>query len=148
MAIIVRGILAVAAGLGFAVFLILVVEGIGFKIVPEPELPKFDEPGYNAARDDYMANPPLLPTLFYPFSWLVGTAAATAAARRVASGNSPMPGHVAEGLLLLAGVWMLQSQVIPNPIWMWVVGIAAFPIGGYIGASLAAPRVKNSNSDG
>jgi len=141
MATVVRGILAVVAGVAVGVGLIMAVEGIGHRVYPPPEM----EPDDMAAIAEYVANVPLLALLFVPFAWLVGTTVATYVARMVAPGHSTTPGHVAEGLLLLAGVSMLLT--FPHPTWMWIVGIAAFPIGGWIGMTLATPRATGSASD-
>jgi hypothetical protein len=70
--------------------------------------------------------------------WGVGSFIGAWLAGRIAGRGPLLHGMIVTVLLLIAGVTNLL--LIPHPIWVWALGIAAFILGGYAGARLAAGR--------
>jgi len=68
--------------------------------------------------------------------WLVGTLLGTFVAAKI--GRSRVPAYVLGAILLAAGI--MNSIVIPQPLWFSAVSVVIFVVGTFIGARLATTR--------
>jgi hypothetical protein len=120
-----RSVLAVLAGI--AVFLVtaIVVEGVSAWLFPPP-------PGLDLSKPEDMKT--LMETI--PLGAKLIVMAGWVAARL--AGRSPLRHAGAIGVLGVVGA-VATMLMIPHPLWMWVVGLIAFPAAAYL-AGLVAGR--------
>jgi hypothetical protein len=124
-----RKILGMVVGLvaGFAV--IVLVQAVGQAFWP---LPPGLDPRDRATIVAALRAMPAAFLLWTALSWLCGTLAGTFLSLRVARDPSVMwPALTVEAALLAMGA--LNVAALGYPTWFWVVGLAAFPLGAFVG---------------
>ena len=82
----------------------------------------------------YVAALPVSAMVLVLSGWLVGTFAGTFTASRIA--RSPIPGYILTGLLLGAGI--VNSILIPQPVWFSIVSYIIYLVAGFAGTRLGA----------
>jgi hypothetical protein len=122
-----RSIFAVLTGLIVAMVILLVVEFASNLVFPLPP---------DIVLTGSTGQVPLGAMIMVLVGWAAGSFIGAWLAGRMA-GRAPMVhGMIVALLLLTAGITNLMA--FPHPIWMWVLGIAAFVGLGYAGARQAA----------
>src|SRR5690606_36589394 len=93
------------------------------------------------ALAEALQNAPPMALLWVALSWFSGTLAGTYTALRVARDVlTAWPALTVEAVLLAMGV--LNLMALPHPGWMWIAGLAAFPLGAFAGIRLARRGVS------
>lgn len=126
---ILAGIAGVIAG-GLAVF---ALETLGHIIFPLPEGVEIDPMDMESVRAA-ASQIPAINKLAVVIAWFGGAVVAGWVASLVTQSGKLLVPLICGGILMLAGLANLIS--IPSPIWMWVLGLAAFLPGAWLGARL------------
>ncbi|HEY2981376.1 MAG TPA: hypothetical protein VGJ22_09370 [Anaerolineales bacterium] len=131
-----RSIFAVVAGLILAVITLSLFEFGSSLLFP---LPPGVDPSDPADLRAIISQIPVTAYIIILIGWAVAAFVGAWLAGRLA-GRAPLLHGITEAvLLLIAGITNLLA--LPHPIWVWVLGIAAFIGFGYAGARAAAKRV-------
>jgi hypothetical protein len=69
--------------------------------------------------------------------WAIGTLAGAWVTARIAGRRHLLHGALIGGLFLALGV--ANMLMLPHPAWVWVCGVSAFVLSGYLGGRLATP---------
>lgn len=132
-----RTLLAALAGLVAGTVVMTCLELLGMRLFPLPiDIDPMDSDALAAAAH-------LIPDgarAMVVLAWSAGCGTAVAVAGAIAPAAR---GRLALGMLafyLLGGVSNLWS--IPSPPWMWVAGLAAFPVGAFLGHAFADRRAS------
>ncbi|MGH7729988.1 MAG: hypothetical protein ACRENJ_01920 [Candidatus Eiseniibacteriota bacterium] len=128
---VVRGILAVIAGMLVAFVLIVVVQTIGTRIYPPPPMDRTNIDSIKAA----MAQIPLASLLFVLLSYAAGSVAGGWVAARFAPRDKMAHAMTLAALLFCLGIMNLIS--LPHPPWFWVASSAIYWLGAWSGAKAA-----------
>lgn len=88
---------------------------------------------------EHIANLPNAAFLIVNLAWAVGAVVTGAVGRLLAERRSPLPAVIACFVLWCCTILMLFQ--FSGPWWMWVLGLAAWPVGGIIGM-LLIPNTK------
>lgn len=127
-----RGVLGVIAGLVVAFVCVQGVEMITHQLYPFP-------PGADmrdmATIKRFVATLPLQAFILVLGGWLVGTLLGTFVAAKI--GRSRVPAYVLGGILLCAGI--VNSIIIPQPVWFTAVSIVIFLAVPFAGIAMAKP---------
>lgn len=132
-----RRIGGVIAGLVVAFLLVQVAELLVHQLYPPP-------PGTNmkdfSEVKKFVSSLPAAALVLVLAGWLVGTVTGTFIAARI--GRSAVPGYVVGAILFAAGV--MNSIVIPQPVWFSAVSFVIFFTMTIVGSRLAAPAVRSA----
>lgn len=129
-----RRIVATLAGFVVGGVVIAGIEWLGHRAFPLP-------PGIDPQDPvSLAANAALIPAgsmATVVLAWFVGTLSAVAVAARLVP-------EARRGIAMVLGLLFLAAGVanlvmIPSPVWMWVGGMLAFPLGAAAGLRLVAP---------
>ncbi len=126
---ILAGIAGVIAG-GLAVF---ALETLGHIIFPLPEGIEIDPMDMESVRAA-ASQIPAINKLAVVIAWFGGAVVAGWVASLVSQSGKLLVPLICGGILMLGGLANLIS--IPSPIWMWVLGLAAFLPGAWLGTRL------------
>lgn len=126
---ILAGIAGVVAG-GLAVF---ALETLGHIILPLPEGLEIDPTDMESVRAA-ASQIPAINKLAVVIAWFGGAVVAGWVASLVSQSGKRLVPLICGGILMLGGLANLVS--IPSPIWMWVLGLAAFLPGAWLGARM------------
>jgi hypothetical protein len=129
---VVRGFLAVIAGMIVAFVLIFVVQTIGTRVYPPPA--GMDGTSIDSIKAA-MAMIPLASLLFVLLSYAAGSVAGGWVAARFAPRSKMAHAMTVAGLLFCLGVVNLLS--LPHPPWFWVASSAIYWLGAWSGAQAA-----------
>jgi hypothetical protein len=134
-----RSILAVFAGIVVAGVAVVIVEMAGHAVFPIAAGTDFSSPD---AIGKAIASGAIPTGAFAALvaAWGFGAFAGALAAAACASRAKLTHGMVFGGLFLL--VTLFNLLMIPHPVWVWVLGLAAIPPAAYLGAWLAKGRPK------
>jgi hypothetical protein len=131
-----RGVLAVIAGVVAAVVVIMLAELGCSQLFP---LPPGLDPTNREAIEAHVAKLPLIALLLVVLGWALGSIAGGWVAARISRTNATRSALIVGTLLLIAGV--MNMMTIPHPLWMWIAGLAVYLPSAWLGARLAgAPR--------
>ena len=130
-----RTIWSVVVGGAAGIVAMMLVEFLVSLVVPAPANLDITRPGASAT---YIESLPVLLLALQIVSWAIGSYVAAFVAMRMAKGTSILPGVVAGAVPLLAGV--IDMALIPHPIWMWVLGVAALTVPAYYAARMMLPK--------
>ena len=129
---VVRGFLAIIAGMIVAFVLIFVVQTIGTRIYPPPV--GMDRTNIESIKA-VMAMIPLASLLFVLLSYAAGSVAGGWVAARFAPRSKMAHAMTVAGLLFCLGLANLIT--LPHPPWFWVASSAIYWIGAWSGAQAA-----------
>ena len=134
-----RNILAAIAGIVVGSVVMTCLELLGMTLFPMPiDIDPMDSEKLAAAAH-------LIPDgarAMVVAAWFAGCGTAVAVAGSIAPAARDRLALIMLAFYLLGGVWNLYS--IPSPAWMWVAGIAAFPVGAFLGHRLAERRAATA----
>lgn len=128
-----RSILAGVAGVVAGGVVVFALESLGHVVFPLPEGLEIDPTSMESIR----AAAPQIPAinkLAVVIAWFGGAVAAGWTASLVARSRDLLIPLICGGFLMLGGLVNLIN--IPSPIWMWVLGLAAFLPGAWLGTRL------------
>jgi hypothetical protein len=128
---VVRGVLAVIAGMLVALVLIVVVQVIGTRVYPPPPMNRASIESIKAA----IAQVPLVSLLFVLLSYTAGSVAGGWVVARFAPRDKMVHAMTLAGLLFCLGIVNLTS--LPHPTWFWVASSAVYWLGAWSGAKAA-----------
>ena len=132
-----RVFLAIVGGLVLAGCVMLIAEPIANSIYPPPTgMDRYDRASIKAYWKEVSTGYLVCIPLRWGLATFVGTWLAGAMARRARWLHSILVGLVMMG----AGIAMLS--LFPSPGWMWVMGLAVFPIATLFGTRLAPKKKK------
>lgn len=140
-----RVILCVAAGaLGVLAggTVVAAIEGVSSLMYPLPEGLDVNDREAMAA---HVATLPTAAFLFVLSAWSAGAWVAAVVSRLVTPERGMVPAIVAVFLLWLGG--LANLLMLPHPIWMWPVGLSAFPVFGWLGILVTTPRGDAPDAD-
>jgi hypothetical protein len=128
-----RNILAVVIGLFLAVIVIMAVEWVSSFLYP---LPAGLDPYDAVAMRDHLAKSPIPAgaLLIVALGWFLGAAVGTWFAVWMGRRAPAVLAAVLGGLILASSV--ANMLMLPHPSWFWPVGLAASPLGAYVGMLL------------
>jgi hypothetical protein len=130
-----RSILAVAGGLAAAIVVVFIVDILNSLIFPPP--PGIDMNDQEAMRA-FAERLPVGAFVILITGWGVASFVGSWIAGRIGRHAPFVHSMVFTGLFLMVGISNLI--LIPHPIWVWVIGIAAYVGSGFAGARLATRR--------
>jgi hypothetical protein len=132
---IIRGIVAILAGVVAAFAVVLVVEGLGHMLYPPP-------PGYDATRPEdqarLMAVVPTGAKIAVVVAWFLGSLAGAVTAAKV--GRSPLYAWVIGAIMIALSV--VTTMMFPHPVWMVIAAVVLPVIAAAIAIPLSRPRVS------
>lgn len=127
-----RSVLAVLAGVFAAGATVALFETVGHLIWPPPA--EFLTGDLEKMRGA-IHKVPIGSVLSVLLAWTVGTAVGSALTMRLAP-RARLPHAVLVGGIML-GAGAANLYLLPHPVWFAVLGVAAFPLGTWLGIRLA-----------
>ncbi len=134
----VRGIVAVILGLVLAFAITFAVEAINSRIFP---LPPGADLADMASMKAAIAALPVAALAVVLVGWFVSALVGASAAAHFARPAGWPPLTV--GVILL-GAAVANMLVFPHPAWFWVIGVAVYPVGTWLGARMGGTPVKGA----
>lgn len=124
-------------GASVAGFIVLgLVESISWMLYPAPEDLDLTDMEALAA---YAAQVPLTAKLIVLAAWMIGAFVAGFIAGKFApEGTGPKLALMAGGVLMLGGI--MNTFMVPHPVWMLVIGLLQYLPMAYLGAKTAGAR--------
>ncbi len=134
----VRGALGVVAGVLAGSVVVFLVEWLSSRIYPLP-------PGLDIrnreAMTAYMKDLPAGAMALVLAAWFTGAAVAAWIASHI--GRALLPGIVAAGFFLAAGLVNMLS--FPHPTWFWIASFILFAAAAMVGTRVARPAVRSAS---
>ena len=130
-----KNILAVLGGVLAGFVGVMVFEMAGHLLFPVPGYAELDITDPEALRA-FAATIPLVNQIALMVGWAGAAIAAGFVARKIKGDLSLILNLIAGGIFILPSVYNLY--MIPSPIWMWVIGIAVWLPGAWLGRKLAS----------
>lgn len=132
---IVRGIVAVVAGLVAAFAVVFVCEALGHMLYPPP-------PGLDISNpDDQKRMMEVIPTgakVAVVIAWFLGTLAGSLVAVKI--GRRPLYAWVIAGITILLSI--VTTMMFPHPVWMIVAAVVLPVLAAVLAIRLGRPRVS------
>ena len=128
----IRGLLAVAAGIAVAYGGIAVLQSIGHQMYPPPE---GIDPADREAFAEVVRQMPVPALLMVLLAYAVGTFFGAWLAARIA--GRPFPALLVGGVMMLAGISNLT--LIPHPLWFMVLSVLVFVPSAWLASRVAGP---------
>ena len=132
-----RKIGGVLLGLLIAALLVQLAEMLVHQLYPPP--PGTNMNDFNEVKK-FVAALPLTALVLVLAGWLLATFAGTFVAARV--GRGVVPGYVLGAFLLAAGI--VNSVVIPQPVWFSAVSFVIYIAMSVVGARLGRPALQGT----
>lgn len=131
-----RILFGIVAGLVAAFACIYAIELACMQLYPPPAGMDYSDP---AAVERMMAQIPVAALAIVAFAWFVGALVGGWIANAIAA--RAWAGWIIAALLVAGAV--ATMVMIPHPAWMWVAGVAAPLLGGWLAQRLARTRTAN-----
>lgn len=132
---IVRGLVAVVAGLVAAFAVVFVCEGLGHMFYPPPPGLDINNP------DDQKRMMEVIPTgakVAVVIAWFLGTLAGSLVAVKI--GQRPLYAWVIAGITILLSI--VTTMMFPHPVWMIVAAVVLPVLAAVLAIRLGRPRVR------
>lgn len=132
---IVRGLVAVVAGLVAAFAVVFVCEALGHMLYPPPPGLDINNP------DDQKRMMEVIPTgakVAVVIAWFLGTLAGSLVAVKI--GQRPFYAWVIAAITILLGI--ITTMMFPHPVWMIVAAVVLPVLAGVLAIRLGRPRVR------
>lgn len=137
----VRKMIAVVAGAGVAVLLVMLIQQLGHSLYPPPD---GLDPADEEFMRDYIANLPWGPLAFAIASYVVSTLVGGWVAAAVA-GEQPLIFAGIVALFVLAGA-VSTMLMIPHPTWFMIAAVGGIVLAVVLAVSLASRGGGNSRA--
>ena len=132
---IIKSVLAVILSVAVAVFLFMVVEGVGALLYPWPE-------DFGGTREEVMRQVETSPAWVTAFLAIVGWGSimliCTWIATRLGHNRHPYHGYGVAAFLL--AMVLFNMLMLPYPLWLWFVNFSVLPVAAYFGTRLAGSK--------
>lgn len=125
-------------GLALGVLVILLIELVGQSIFPLPMGMDTNDP--QALRDATAAASPLA-WLFVALAWGAGAFVGAWITARITGEGGGAVGVVTVVLLVTS---VYNMAVLPNPLWFWVLGVAALLLGAWWGSKVGGGQAQRA----
>lgn len=134
-----RSVLGVVVGVVVALAIIVGFDFLSSSLFP---LPPGVDPMDPAALQAIVDQIPAAAFLIILMGWAAASFFGAWLAARIAGRAPFVHGMIVAVLLLIAGV--MNMMLVPHPIWVWILGVAAFLGFGYLGSRLAERTMGRS----
>jgi hypothetical protein len=134
-----RSVLAVLAGLILTSVVIFSIEFAGHAVHPFPEGVDPQDP---AALREFIHTAPAGVFFGLLAAWVVGTAAGSWLAARLAHRARKVCGWIIGGFITLGAIAIMTH--IPHPVWLWVLALLAIPGAAVLGTHLAVRGARST----